>query len=95
MMSRYVLYFIGKVFLVLFLHQLCLHLNIGYGLITSILLVSRTNEIWNVELNKEERNSFCHVPRRGSSLRQLVCISDTLTTIMFKCNFWQQNEIRN
>ena len=28
----------------------------------------RTYELWNVELKKEEKNSFSHVSRRGSSL---------------------------
>ena len=58
MMCRNVLYFIGKVFLVMSLQRLCLYLNIGYASITSVLMVCRTNELWNVELNKEERNSL-------------------------------------
>ena len=58
MMSRNVLYFIGKIFLVVSQHRLCLYRNIGYVLITSVLMVCQTNELWNVELNKEERNSL-------------------------------------
>ena len=58
MMSRNVLYFIGKVFLVVSLYWLCLYLNIGYVLITSVLLVCGTNELWNAKLYKEERNPF-------------------------------------
>ena len=31
-------------------------------------MVYRTNELWNVELHKEERNSLWHASRRGSSV---------------------------
>ena len=58
MMSRNALYFIGKVFLVMSKYLLCLYLNIGYVLITPVLMVRQTNELWNFELNKEERNSL-------------------------------------
>jgi len=57
-------------------NKVCLYLNIGYvytltsatSYITSFLMVCWTNELWNVELNKEERNSVWHVSRCGSSV---------------------------